>query len=262
MTDFKYFHDEVHHNLIAPSIIVPYLLSKIQPKSVVDVGCGIGTFLKIFHENGLKDYLGIDGDWVNMDLLRKYIDINNFKVFNLEEDFNLNRRFDLAITLEVAEHLKQESADIFVDNLVRLSDVIVFSAAFPGQGGQNHINEQWPDYWANIFEKFNYKMFDVFRPLFWNDERIPAWYRQNMFLILNKHSIRYNELLIQFKVNENSNILNYIHPIYFDLYKIEAQELDKYKEMYNLLNKGKSSFNDYAKMFTKYLFRKLHIYTK
>ena len=63
MTDVKYFHDEEHHNLISPRVIVPQLVKIINPKSVIDVGCGIGTFLKVFKENGIDDIYGLYRDW-------------------------------------------------------------------------------------------------------------------------------------------------------------------------------------------------------
>jgi len=51
-------------------------------------------------------------------------------------------------SLEVAEHLEPSSAGTIVQSLVSLSDVFLFSAAFPGQGRTNHINEQPHSYWA------------------------------------------------------------------------------------------------------------------
>ena len=53
------------------------------------------------------------------------------------------------------------------------------SAALPGQGGTHHVNEQWIDYWANMFGQHGYQPFDFLRPLFWDDARIEPWYRQN-----------------------------------------------------------------------------------
>ncbi len=63
--DIKYVHLIKDHNLEAPREIVPYLVNIFHPQSVVDVGCGLGTFLNIFLENGVHDLMGIDGSWVN-----------------------------------------------------------------------------------------------------------------------------------------------------------------------------------------------------
>ena len=138
----KYEHSEAMHNLESPSEIVPIISDLIKPKSVVDFGCGIGTFLHVFKNNNITEVLGLDGKWVNKDLLHKYISPSEFKEVNLEESVSLEKKYDLAISLEVAEHLSEKAAKIFVKNLVNAADKVIFSAAIPNQGGQNHINEQ------------------------------------------------------------------------------------------------------------------------
>src|SRR5690606_3308787 len=81
-----------------------------------------------------------------------------------------------------AEHLPQECAETFVSSLCDHADRIIFSAAIPGQGGQNHINEQWTDYWGEIFYQYGYRRYDVIRPAIWNLDDVDVWYRQNIFL--------------------------------------------------------------------------------
>ncbi len=147
----KYVYDPEHHNLDAPREIVPFLIDKFHPQSVVDVGCGNGTFLSVFLENGIKDILGLDGGWVNRSEL--YIDGAFFLEKDLEKDLSINRKFDMVLCLEVAEHLSGDVADNFINNLTNLGDIIIFSAAIINQGGQNHINEQPFDYWIEKFSK-------------------------------------------------------------------------------------------------------------
>jgi 2-polyprenyl-3-methyl-5-hydroxy-6-metoxy-1,4-benzoquinol methylase len=65
----------------------------------------------------------------------------------LIQPLDLEKEFDLVVSLEVAEHLPASAADQFVNTLVKHGKKILFSAAIPGQGGQDHLNEQWPDYW-------------------------------------------------------------------------------------------------------------------
>ena len=136
-----------------------------EGSKVLDVGCGIGTWLKAFEECGVKDYLGLDGNHVNRSLLK--IPAEKFRVQNLLESFRLNRKFDLVISLEVAEHLDEKISDQFVKGLVEHGETIVFSAAIPYQSGQNHVNEQWPAYWQQKFEKHGYYFHDVIRPKIW-----------------------------------------------------------------------------------------------
>ena len=144
-----YIHTEAIHNLSAPRVIVPIVLEMIKPNSILDVGCGIGTWLKVFEEYGVDDYLGIDGDYVDRSTLK--ISEKRFLPNDLRKRWSLNRKFDLVVSLEVAEHLPEEVADLFVSTLSAHGDTILFSAAIPGQGGQNHVNEQWPTYWQKKF---------------------------------------------------------------------------------------------------------------
>lgn len=184
MSKSKYVHTEIMHNLTSPEIIVPLVMELIKPNSVLDVGCGIGTWLHTFQKNGVHDIFGIDGDYVDKNLLSKYINLNNFKSLDLEKPFDLDRKFDLLINLEVAEHLKESSAKTFVESLCRHTDVILFSAAIPEQGGQNHINEQWPSYWQELFGQLDYVFLDIMRPLIWENHSVEFWYKQNMFLVV------------------------------------------------------------------------------
>jgi SAM-dependent methyltransferase len=160
--------------------LVPVLVQLLQPGSVVDVGCGTGTWLASFHEHGVEDFLGMDGDWVESAALR--IPEDRFEVVDLERPPRPQRRFDLVVSLEVAEHLPPQSADSFVELLTGLGPVVAFSAAIPGQGGASHVNERWPAYWSERFARWGYSAFDVIRPQIWTDDRIAWWFRQNLVL--------------------------------------------------------------------------------
>lgn len=177
-----YLHDEATHNKKAAAIIVPILSGILEFKSVLDVGCGIGTWLRVFRESGEIEILGLDGDYVDRTLLQKNISLGDFKSVDLTSIFSLGRKYDLSICLEVAEHLPSSSADHLVDSLCSHSDQIVFSAAVPGQGGQNHLNEQWPSYWIEKFRKQGFKVYDLIRPEIWNNPAVDIWYRQNILL--------------------------------------------------------------------------------
>ena len=107
-----------------------------------------------------------------------------FRVVNLEDDVELSGHFDLALCVEVAEHLSEPAGSRLVKLLTSVADVIVFSAAVPGQGGEGHITEQWPQYWQSLFAAEGYRFEDAVRWEFWDDEEIDWWYRQNMFVAL------------------------------------------------------------------------------
>jgi SAM-dependent methyltransferase len=158
-------------------VIVPLVLSLFDVRSVVDVGCGVGGWLHTFERNGISDYLGIDGDYVPTDMLK--IPAANFRARDLTRLVDIGRSFDLACSLEVAEHLPQRCADSFVAALTECAPVILFSAAIPRQGGTAHINEQWASYWAAKFERRGYMAVDCIRPSIYGNQQVAWWYRQN-----------------------------------------------------------------------------------
>jgi SAM-dependent methyltransferase len=160
--------------------IVPLVLAIVPARSVLDVGCGTGHFLRAFREAGVADITGIDGDHVPRDQL--VIEPRHFVSGDLSQGFDLKRRYDLAVSLEVAEHLPPPAAEVFVAALVRHASVVVFSAAIPFQGGTAHCNEQWQSYWAQLFARHGYQPYDPFRPVIWRDGRVAWWYRQNILL--------------------------------------------------------------------------------
>jgi SAM-dependent methyltransferase len=240
-TPIKYIHEDDTHNLQSPGIIVPYLVDKFKPDSVIDIGCGIGTFLHVFKNHGVKNVLGVDGKWVNRKQL--YINEEEFLEANLEEPIRLNKIYDLVISLEVAEHLSPSSADVFVDSLTSLGKIIVFSAATGKQGGQNHLNEQPFAYWKEKFRAKGYSAIDFFRPFFWNDERIQWWYKQNMFLVVH-NSINAKEFEASKPLFSDNNLL--IHP---DLYYERIREYEQKDMAWQKLGAGEGgNFNLYLKL--------------
>jgi SAM-dependent methyltransferase len=163
--------------------VVPLVLELIQPRSVVDVGCGTGTWLVTFARHGVADYLGVDA-FTPTGLLE--IPRDRFVEADFTQPLALGRRFDLAISLETAEHLPEVAARGFVDSLTRLAPVVLFSAAIPGQGGTSHLNEQWPGYWSRMFADRGFEPADVLRPRVWDNERVEVWYAQNTILYVER----------------------------------------------------------------------------
>src|SRR6202022_1127194 len=139
---------------LAASAVVPFLIDLLQPRSVVDVGCGTGEWLAIFRQHGVEDVLGIDGDWIPSDQLR--IPASQFQRMDLRQGIQTGRTFDLAVCVEVPEHLPDGAGDALIAGLTRLAPVTLFSAAIPQQGGTGHVNEQWPTYWLERFAKHEY----------------------------------------------------------------------------------------------------------
>jgi SAM-dependent methyltransferase len=127
---FDAHRDGARHSARA---IVPLVLRLVRAGSVIDVGCGQGTWLAVFAEHGAADVTGVDGDSVDRDRLE--IPADRFRGHDLARPLSVGRTFDLAVSLEVAEHLPAASADDFVASLAHLAPVVLFSAAAPYQGG-------------------------------------------------------------------------------------------------------------------------------
>ncbi|MCO5287711.1 MAG: class I SAM-dependent methyltransferase [Chitinophagaceae bacterium] len=238
--DALYYHSETVHNYSAPNEILPVILELIKPFSVLDVGCGIGTWLKIARDLGVKEVLGIDGSYVDKSLLK--IPLENFIEKDLRNPFDLNKKFDLVICLEVAEHLPIESAEIFINSLCIHSDTILFSAAIPEQGGQNHLNEQWPSYWSAIFEKNGFRGFDVLRPVFWDNNNVQFWYKQNMILF-SKNTIPYLH-------SATIPVQSYVHPY---LYQNKLKEIKELKALVKKMSEKNISVGESFIQFLKAL---------
>ena len=190
--------------------VVPIVLQLVEPKAVVDVGCGDGTWLAVFRELGVSDTVGLDGDYV--DRRRLQIPEDQFRATDLSSQFGLPRTFDLAVSLEVAEHLPPQSAEGFVDSIVRLAPVVLFSAAIPFQSGTQHLNEQWPDYWAALFRRHDYVPIDCIRDKIWDNDDVEWWYAQNCFLFANTSFLKHNEALRTAFEATNPRQLSLVHP--------------------------------------------------
>jgi hypothetical protein len=183
--DQKFYRFFQNQSYSSAREIVPLILGLIPIASVCDIGCGEGTWLRVFREQGITDTIGVDGQHVTRDLLQ--IPISDFQPMDLRHSISLTRSFDLAMSLEVAEHLPESRAKSFVEDLTRLASVVLFSAAIPGQGGRDHVNEQWQTYWTSIFFEYDYTVCDVVRPKIWKNRRISYWYRQNILIFCNRH---------------------------------------------------------------------------
>lgn len=164
--------------------VVPAVVEWLRPSTVLDVGCGEGAWAAAFASLGCSA-VGVDGPHVDPD--RLLVAPEAFVAHDLEQPLArrfAGTRFDLCVCLELAEHLSPRRATGLVDDLVTLSDRILFSAAVPGQGGVGHINEQPHGYWVELFEDRGYASTAVLRRRFAGDDAVASWYRQNMLLLV------------------------------------------------------------------------------
>ncbi len=190
--------------------IVPIVLELIQPHSVIDVGCGTGTWLSVFKQAGISDCLGIDGEYVDPSL--RLITPAEFVSHDLKQPLKLGRTFDLVVSLETAEHLPEDCADRFVASLTSLGAVILFSAAIPFQGGDGHINEQWADYWVERFRQRGYQAIDCLRERLWNNDQVQPWYAQNLLVFVQQDSLPNYPKLLEAARLHRPGMLSLVHP--------------------------------------------------
>lgn len=183
--DRPYFDTFREASRSSAAAVAPRVVELVQPRSVVDVGCGVGEWAAAFKAAGVGDVCGVDSAAVEGDLA---IDAAEFVAADLTQPLDLDRTFDLAVSLEVAEHLPPEAADGLVATLCDLAPVVLFSAAAPHQGGHLHLNEQWPDYWAQRFAAQGYRVLDCLRREFWTDSRVEWWYAQNVLVFATGES--------------------------------------------------------------------------
>lgn len=189
------------------AVVAPIVYDVLQPKTVIDIGCGEGHWAKAFEDLG-AEVVGVDGDYVKSPVV-PFVPANLANSIPALSDLP-HKRFDLVVSLEVAEHLPAKRADSFVADLCSLADHILFSAAIPSQGGVDHINEQWfSTYWWPKFRDQGFTATGTLRDEIWNDDRVEWWYKQNLMFI-TKNPDDYPEFFHEFIPTAPKD---YVHPI-------------------------------------------------
>ena len=202
------------------------LFKVYKPTSIVDLGCGVGCWLRAAHDLGITNIYGIDGSYVNKSQLR--ITENCFHAVDLSKTFPELVKADLAISLEVAEHLQENRSQGFVDYLCNCSDIILFGAAVPFQGGTDHVNEQWQTYWVEKFLKNGYHYTIDLRSLVWGNKDIDVWYRQNTLLFVKPAKVNLFPYIFFSKIEP---FVDVVHPLLFSLKMLRYQKLNRFLEI-------------------------------
>ena len=220
--------------------ILDILFDVYYPNSILDVGCGLGTFLSVAREKGVERIRGLEGEW--LDPNRIQIDKEKIILMNLENGFSLQENYELVICLEVAEHLQESSAEIFINSIVSHAPVVLFSAAIPHQGGVHHVNEQFPDYWSTIFLKYDYLPIDFIRERIWKDNDFFQYHLhhcQNIMVFAHRDLIENNKQLNALRECNSKKQLSIVHPeIYLSRLKNAYKQLGQYNNLISLLSQG------------------------
>lgn len=208
--DTSFYADLVNTAGPSAAVIAPLVLDLTGASSIVDIGCGDGSWLCAFKAAGAGRILGLDGDWLDETLLR--IPQENFRRADLFAPLASGERFDLAVSLEVAEHLPESRAAGFVADLVSLAPVVLFSAAIPLQEGPNHLNEQWPSYWARLFAAHGYVPVDAIRMAVWTAPDVTWWYKQNTLIYVEEARLADYPALMDARSRHGSEVRDLVHP--------------------------------------------------
>jgi SAM-dependent methyltransferase len=177
-------------------------------QSVVDFGCGIGGWLVAAKRLGAEKVLGIEGEWIRTQ--ETLLDADEIQIADLAtERVYLNRSFDLAVSIEVGEHLPPHAADQYCDSLVDASNILIFSAAVPGQGGVNHLNEQPPRYWVDKFWQRGFVPLEIIRPAIGREPKMYSWLQRNVIMFINYDLLHIHLELARFALPRQHFYINY-----------------------------------------------------
>ncbi|MBI2058297.1 MAG: class I SAM-dependent methyltransferase [Nitrospirae bacterium] len=191
-------------------VVVPMVMKWIAPKSVLDLGCNDGKWLHAFRKYGAERLVGVDGPYVTAETF--HLPYEFFRPGNLAEPIRLHERFDLAVSVEVGEHLAPKGGANLVRSLTRHAPVVLFSAASPFQGGPEHVHERWPMWWARLFDRAGFSALDCIRPRIWSDPRVEWWYAQNILLFVHRDHIRKYPALKNERSLRASQVPSLVHP--------------------------------------------------
>lgn len=213
--DRSLYQEEFYANLAGTSlpsarVVAPWLLEWAAPSSVVDFGCGSGMWLQAFSEAGVEDVFGLDGTWVDPEWVK--LPPEHFRQVNFDQPIELERRFDLAVSLEVAEHVAPESAQGFVASICQASSLVLFSAATPHQEGEHHVNLQWPSYWEELFAAHDYVAVDCLRERLWDHPEVHWWYAQNAVLFVHRERLAELPTLQELHQRHPGPLRSLVHP--------------------------------------------------
>ncbi len=213
----KFYDKHFEGSYRSAEIILSFIFKFLQPNSVIDFGCGIGTWCLAAKRLGIPVVYGIDSNSQN----RRQPEQSQiyYKQSDIGKDLLLDKKFDLAISMEVGEHIPEEKSDIYIHNLVSSSEVILFSAAIPGQEGLHHINEQPLSYWVKKFGTMHFQLVDSLRGQFWNNNNIEIWYRNNIVLFVYESKVSQIRALLP----PSPPLIDIVHPELFE------RKVKKYK---------------------------------
>jgi SAM-dependent methyltransferase len=164
-------------------VMAESIVAEFNPASVVDVGCGTGALLAALQRAGLE-CLGLDYSEASLRMAQaRGLRVEKLDLCSASPG---PRHFDVAISVEVAEHLPERCVDRYVDYLCHLAPAIVFTAATPGQGGWAHLNEQPHEFWIAKFRDRGFELVQEVSERWrhqWKRSNVAWFYHTNVMIL-------------------------------------------------------------------------------
>ncbi len=216
MSDYyhkKYFDSIIFDYDYAP--IAQAILDEYHPKTIIEFGCGNGELSKALAGAGLV-VTALDGystpDFSGFDSIEfQKVDLNN-PAQAISFLTSMNKKFDVAVCMEVAEHLNPDVSQQLIELLTMSSDIIIFSAAVINQDGDGHINCRSRIFWHEIFEQRGFFAADTIRQKIRENDKVGKWYRLNTIDYVkfsDQQKIKYNEVIKRLVASESESSSSY-----------------------------------------------------
>lgn len=155
------------------------ILNSEKVKTIIDLGCGPGMYSEFLNQNGFFCDC-CDGNPHTIELSKHKCFIQDLSI-----DFDLQKKYDCVLCLEVGEHIPKLYEDILIDNIIKHTEkLIILSWATVGQGGHGHVNEQPNEYISKKFENKDFERcydieIDLRKSSFW-------WWFKNTIMVFKK----------------------------------------------------------------------------
>lgn len=189
------YSESYYSNVVEPaaseaaSAMAKSITRDTKARNLIDVGCGSGALLAALREHGCT-VSGLEYAEAGLSVCRSRG--LHVQKFNLEQDqLEIRDNHDVAISMEVAEHLPARCADRLVGLLTSLAPIVVFTAAFPGQGGIDHVNEQPPSYWIAKFNACGFYLDSALSDQWkgeWQAAAVADWYWKNIMVFHRRYA--------------------------------------------------------------------------
>jgi SAM-dependent methyltransferase len=181
--DAEYYEFIEYTAVYSQNPMADSIVRDLAPRTIVDLGCGTGALLEALRRRKVR-VAGLEYSDAALAYCKKRgLPVRKFDIARHDLPRKLRRR-DVALSFEVAEHLPPELADQFVETLTAASGTVVFSAATPGQGGTDHLNEQPHEYWIDKMRALGFHL-DEYLSRRWRDEWrgcTANWYHMNVMV--------------------------------------------------------------------------------